>query len=139
MVTIKSEICIPDDFTQGTCTVMLSEHDFTVFMEPCLVKNYEVTSKVDIIIYNVNQATLIDGSYIFDENPVCNYPEAVTVTNLPTFATHNEFSSDFTISKTNDLGLIGEYTVNLCSEIDVPDDYSMTTFTTLVFDYDFLI
>ena len=77
---------------------MFSEHDFTVFMEPCLVTNYQVTSKVDIIVYNVNQSTLTDGSYIFDESPICNYPETVTVTDLPTFATHNELTSDFTIA-----------------------------------------
>ena len=77
---------------------MFSEHDFTVFIEPCLVTNYEATTIVDVIVYNVNQATLTDGFYVFDENPVCNYPETVTVKNLPAFATHNELSSDFTIA-----------------------------------------
>ena len=45
---------------------MISEHDFTVFIEPCLVKNYEATTVVDLIVYNVNQATLTDGLYIFE-------------------------------------------------------------------------
>ena len=67
---------------------------------------------------------MTDGNYIFDEDPVCNYPEIVTVTNLPSFAKHNEATSDFTIPQNNDLDLIGEYTVTLRSEIQVPDDYT---------------
>ena len=54
MVTIKSEICVPNDYTKDSCIVMLSEHDFTVFMEPCLVTNYDATTVVDVIVYNVN-------------------------------------------------------------------------------------
>ena len=54
VVTIKFEICVPNDYTQAACTVMLSEHDFTVFIEPCLVTNYDATTVVDVIVYNVN-------------------------------------------------------------------------------------
>ena len=75
---------------------------------------------------------MTDGHYIFDEDPVCNYPEIVTVTNLPNFANHNEPSSDFTIPQNSDLDLIGEYTVTLKSEIHVPDDHSKATYTTMV-------
>jgi len=94
---------------------------------------------VTAIVYNVNQATLTDGLYVFDENPLCNYPETVTVTNLPDFAAHNEDSSDFTIQQNNDLDLIGEYTVTLRSEIQVPTDYTKTTFTTMFVEYNFVI
>ena len=117
VVTIRSEICVPDDYTKSSCTPMIAEHEFTVFMEPCIVTTYEASTQITVIVYNVNQATLTDGSYVFDESPVCNYPETVTVTNLPAFATHNELTSDFTIPQTNDLSLIGEYTVTLRSEI----------------------
>ena len=90
---------------------------------------------VTVIVYNVNQATLTDGLYIFDEDPVCNYPETVTVTDLPVFATHNEQNSDFTILQNNDLSLIGEYTVTLKSEIQVPDDHTQATFTPFFVEY----
>ena len=82
---------------------------------------------------------MTDGHYIFDEDPVCKYPETVTVTNLPAFATHNEPSSDFTIPQNNDLDLIGEYTVTLRSEIQVPDDYTQSTYTIKFVEYDFVI
>ena len=93
-------------------------------MEPCLVSTYTATTTVTLIVYNVNQADLTDGFYVFDEYPVCNYPETVTVTNLPAFAIHDELASNFVIPQNSDLGLIGEYTVTLKSEIQVPDDYT---------------
>ena len=66
-------------------------------MEPCLVSTYTATTTVTTIIYNVNQADLTDGFYQFDEDPVCDYPETVTVTNLPPFAIHDEPASNFII------------------------------------------
>ena len=118
---------------------MFAEHEFIVFMEPCLITSYDATTQVTVIVYNVNQATLTDGNYVFDETPFCGYPETVTVTDLPTFATHNEPSSDFTIPQNNDLDLIGEYTVTLKSEIQVPDDHTKATFTPHFVEYQFVI
>lgn len=123
-VTIKSEISIPNDYTKTTFTTMSAEYEFTVFMEPCLVTKYEATRIIDVIIYNVAQLTLTGGDYVFDEEPVCNYPETVTIMNLPTFAMHNEPTSDFTIPQNNDLDLIGEYIVTIKSQIQVPTDYT---------------
>ena len=116
-VTIRSEISVPDDYTKTTFTTKSDEYDFIVYVEPCLVDKYEAALVVSKIIYNVNQADLTTGLYRFDEIQVCNYPETVTVTNLPTFAAHNEATSDFTIPRNNDLELIGTYTVRLRSEI----------------------
>ena len=45
-VTINSEICVPDDYTQSTCTQLFAESIFTVYIEPCLVTDYEATTKV---------------------------------------------------------------------------------------------
>ena len=50
------------------------------------------------ITYNIGDPALTDGLYAFEETPVCGYPETVTLTNLPTFVTHNEANSDFMIS-----------------------------------------
>ena len=139
VVIIRSEIQIPDDYTKTTFSTMSAQHEFTVFVEPCLVSTYLATKQISAIVYNVNQETLTDGHYIFDEDPVCNYPETVTVTNLPIWATHNEPSSDFTIPQNNDLDLIGEYTVTIKSEIQVPDDHTKMTFTAMFVEYDFVI
>ena len=96
-VTLRSEITIPDDYTMTTYTTLFVEYDFIILIEPCIVTTYTDTTTVTVIFYNIGAITLTDGLYVFDEDPVCNYPETVTVTNLPVFANHNEPSSDFTI------------------------------------------
>ena len=138
-ITIRAEIQVPNDYTQATFTAMFAEHEFVVYMEPCIVDDLTATTIVPKIIYNVNQPDLTTGFYQFEENPVCNYPQTVTLTNLPAFAIHNEPTSDFTIAQNNDLGLIGAYTVRIRSEVEVPDDYTRSTFTTKFAEYDFII
>ena len=94
---------------------------------------------VSKIVYNVNQVTVTAGNYQFDESPVCNYPETVTLKNLPTWTIHNVASSDFTIPRNADLSLIGEYIVTLRSEIKIPIDHTKTTFKTVFAEYPFPI
>ena len=53
VVSIRSEISVPDDYSKTTFTTMSAEHTFTVFIEPCLVDTYEATTVIDVIIYNV--------------------------------------------------------------------------------------
>ena len=97
-VTIRSEICVPDDYTGATCTPMVVEYEFKVVIQPCIVNPYSDTKRVGDITYNIGAAALVNiGNYIFDEDPVCNYPETVILTDLPAFITHNEDSSDFTL------------------------------------------
>ena len=105
-------------------TTMFAEYDFVILIEPCLVSTYTDTTTITQIVYNIGAFDLTDGLYVFDEDPVCNYPETVTLTDLPVFVTHNLDSSDFTIPQNGDLSLLGEYTVNIKSEICVPDDYT---------------
>ena len=139
-MTLKSEICVPDDHTQATCTPMVVEYDFKLVVESCIVSDYTATQKVPGINYNVGASSLIKiGQYVFDEDANCNYPETVTVTNLPDFITHNEDSSDFTLPQTSDLSLIGTYTVTIRSEIQVPEDHTGSSFKTLFAEYDFVI
>lgn len=85
---------------------------------------YVGTTKVLELRYSIGDPDLTSLSYMFDESPICGYPETVTVQNLPAFATHNEMSADFTIAQNGDLNLIGEYTVTLRSLIQIPDDYT---------------
>ena len=42
-VTIRSEILIPDDFTQTSFTTMFVEYEFLILIEPCLVDTYAAT------------------------------------------------------------------------------------------------
>ena len=65
-VTIRSEICVPDDHTQASCTPMFAEYKFVVLMEPCVVMAFMARKRVTSIVYHVNQATLTDGRYVFD-------------------------------------------------------------------------
>ena len=46
VVTLKSEICVPDDHTQSTCTTMAAEYDFKIIIESCIVNTYSATLKV---------------------------------------------------------------------------------------------
>ena len=87
-------------------------------MNPCNVNTYTETRAVGDITYNIGAPSLVDiGNYIYDENPVCNYPETVTLTDLPAFITHQEPTSDFTLPQNADLDLIGSYVVTIRSEI----------------------
>ena len=125
VVGVRSEICVPDDYTQATCTVMAFEYDLEILIEPCIVDTFTATKKVQDISYHVGEPGLTAiGSYKFDENPVCNYQQTVTLTNLPSFITHNDITSDFTLPEITDLNLIGSYMITIRSEIQVPEDYT---------------
>lgn len=120
---------------------MFVEYTFTIFVEPCLISTYTATLEAADISYNIGGPDLLNVSpYVFDENPVCNYPETVTISNLPVFATHNgPTTDDFSLPQTTDLSLLGSYTVTVRSEIQVPNNYSKTTFTTWFAEHDFVI
>ena len=92
-----------------------------------------------MISYNIGAPSLTSPKYSFVEDPPCFYPEIVTFNDLPDFVTHNLSTSDLTISQNSDLSLIGSYPVTIRSEIQVPDDFTMTTFTTMFVEYEFTI
>ena len=94
------------------------EYDFKIVMQPCIVNTYIDTQQVGNISYNIGAPSMLDiGKYIFDEDPVCNYPETVTLTNLPVFVTHKEPTSNYDLPKNINLDIIGSYVVTLRSEI----------------------
>ena len=96
-----------------------------------MVDTYSISQEVGDITYHIGADSLMNvGKYIFTEDPVCQYPETVTLTNLPSFVEHNESTSDFTISRNADLSLIGSYLVTIRSEIQVPDDATSSSFST---------
>ena len=141
VVTIKSEICVPKDYTKVTCSLMFDQYQFTVFVEPCLVSFYTSTLKVDDIFYKIGTTALKNVSpYTFDESPVCNYPEKVTLTNLPTFVTHNApTTADFSVPFNSNISLIGSFTITIRSEINFPTDYTKKTLKSMFVEYSFIV
>lgn len=139
IVTLKSEICTPDDFTGTTCTPLIAEYEFPIYMEPCIVTSYFDSETVGIIEYFIGASAITDGSYAFTQDQACGYPETVTVTNLPAWAVHNEANADFIVPFTDDLSRLGEYIVTINSQICVPDDYTKATCTPMEVEYDFPI
>ena len=131
---------MPTDYTNTDCTVMFVEYDFRVVMQPCIVNTYTDTQQVGDITYNIGAPGLFNvGAYIFDEDPVCNYPETVTITPDLPFLDHNLATSDFNLPQTADLSLIGSYPVQIRSEIQVPTDEFSTAFTTMFVEYTFTV
>ena len=118
---------------------MTVQYEFPIRVQPCQVDTYSRVIVAGPINFNIGKPTYIDGLYSFGEDPICDYAETVTVTNLPSFVTHNNGSADFTISEINDLSLIGEYVITIRSQICVPDDYTKNTCTTMADEYDFSI
>ena len=114
---------------------MSVEEIVQVNVNPCIVDTYEASLKVIEILYNVGLPEKNDGNYEFAQSPNCKYPQSVTVSNLPSWATHNEAAQDFSISSIADLSMIGQYTVDMHSEIQIPDDATQATFTTMTVDY----
>ena len=53
--------------------------------------------------------------------------------------THNDFYQDFDLSELDDPFWIGFYDVTIKSTIQVPDDYTLSSYTTLSDEYDFTI
>ena len=134
---IKSMISVPDDYQKVTFTNWFVEYQFQIYIEPCLVDTYISMLNAGPISYRIGDPTLTDGPYIFTENPICNYPETVTLSNFPTWVTHNSATADFTIPMNGDLSLIGEYVVTIKSLILVPTDYTNSAFTTMAVEYPF--
>ena len=117
VVTMRSEIQVPDDYSKSSYTTLFKTDEFIVFVEPCTVDTYVDTVTVGVINYNIGTPTMTDGPYEFQQTPMCGYTETVTLTNLPSFADHNTASADFTIPASSVLSLIGEYIVTIKSVI----------------------
>ena len=122
---------MPNDYSKSTYTTMFVEYDFVIQVEECLVNNYTAGKVIDVISYNIGAPDLNSQKYSFVEDPVCKYPETVTLENLPDFVVHNVETNDFSIALNRDLSLIGSYTVTIRSEIHIPDDYTKTSYITM--------
>ena len=96
---------------------MFVEYDFEIQIEECIINAYDATQIIPDLTYIIGDPDFLSASYLFDESPVCNYPETVTVTDLPSFASHDGVDKDFSIPKNEEHALDGTYTVTLRSEI----------------------
>ena len=138
-VTLRSEIQIPDDHTGATFSQKMVQYDFIIQVEECTVEAFKKDKVIELISYHINSPALKSQVYSFVETPACQYPQNVIINNLPSFVTHNADTRDFTIPQIGDHSILGQYIVTLRSEISIPDDFTMTTYTTLYDEYDFVI
>ena len=88
-ITITAEVSHPTDYTKASTTTVLGTHTFVIYVQPCSVVNYSDTLKASEIRYMIGEPSLTAGSYTFDEDPFCGYPETVTLTDLTQFVAHN--------------------------------------------------
>ena len=73
------------------------------------------------------------------QNPVCGYDEVVTVTGLPAFVTHDTINNFFTVNTPTDSAFVGQYPIEVKSEIQVPDSAEKLTFTTFTQTHTFTV
>ena len=105
---IQSTITVPDDYKDTTSTTYTVDYDFIVTVEPCVVNSFEDTQTAANIEYFLGTPTLANVSpYEFTQTQDCQYPETVTLTNLPAFLNHDAALEDFTLPINYDLSLIG--------------------------------
>ena len=76
----------------------------------------------------VSDTAKTTGSYGFKQTPDCGYEQVITISDAPSFVTHDEVARTFMIEPTQDSD-VGEHTVTVSSSILVPDDASMSSFT----------
>lgn len=66
IVTLRSEICVPNDHTKAACKTMFVEYNFRILVNPCIVNTYTDAQRVGDISYNIGAPSLINvGKYIF--------------------------------------------------------------------------
>jgi len=96
------------------------------------------TNKVTDIYYSIGDPDVFSSPYLYTLAPSCNLTPTLTVTNLPTLATHNTVTTNFKVSSTTNLALIGSYVVTMTSSITFMKDY-LKNLNTLTTSYTFTI
>ena len=117
---------------------MMVEYPMSIIVEPCINTDFS-TVPISKMTYTIGSGPIQSEIYSFTQTPLCNYPEALTVINLPSFATHDDIQQNFGVSKTEDLSLHGIYDVTLRSEFQQPTDYTKTDILTIFEEYVFQI
>lgn len=82
-------------------------------------------------MYQIGQPGITSEAYAFEQKPACGYEQRIVIENLPDFIAHNAASADFTIPQTVDLSILGQYTVTVRADIDIPSSKSGTPSDTI--------
>ena len=130
-VKIRADIEIPDDYTKTSVTLVTSEHEFNVIVQSCKLDSFTASKTPEAVVYQIGQPGITSGTYAFEQKPACGYEQRIVIENLPDFATHNAASGDFTIPQTVDLSILGQYSVTVRAEIDIPSHKSGTPSDTI--------
>ena len=115
VVTIKSEIFVPTDYTNSAFTTMTVEYPFSIYIEPCIITDF-TTVPIGKITYTIGSPAILSETYRFTQEPACNYPVTITISGLPSFANHDTSAQNFALPKTEDLSLHAMYDVTLRAE-----------------------
>ena len=117
---------------------MTVEYAMSILVEPCVMQEI-TTAEIGAMSYTIGDSGIVSDQYVFTQVPACAYPMPITVTGLPSFATHDATAQTFAIAKTEDLSLHGVYDVAIRAEVLQPTDHTKTEFLTLSRDYTFQI
>ena len=89
-VTITSELSVPTDYTKTAFITISATNSFTIFVNPCIVTNYQ-NVPINDMIYTISEPTLFSepAPLEFIQDPMCGYVPTVTVAppGLPAFMT----------------------------------------------------
>lgn len=92
------------------------------------------------ILYRIGQPDITQGTYRFQDSPnACGYKQTITITGLPSFVTHDDQLREFTIAQSYDHSQVGEHPVKITVTIEVPDDYTKSTYRTYTLEQNFNI
>ena len=105
---------------------------FLLTIHPCSVTSLVNTDVQPDIVYRLSDATITLGTYKMDESPSnCGYDMTMSVQNLPAWASHDDTNREFTVPLTTDQSLIGVYPVTIFGEVQVWDDYTKSSQSTI--------
>lgn len=104
------------------------EYAFTVEILPCVISSFSSNTIPDVELAT-NDPSFTTNKMLFTQSPICNYAETLSMTTLPAFITYNEATKDFTIEGL-DTNAVGIYTIEVQSEIRVPDNSEKSSYTT---------
>ena len=83
------------------------------------------------LTYGLGDPARTTFAYSFAQMNSCGYPQDVTIDKSLSFMTHNTVTNDFTI-ETSDTQDAGIHVITVTSKINVPTDFTRTSFTELI-------
>ena len=137
-----AELEILIDSQTATYQILSQTERFFILIQPCQLTGYLAQIPANNFSYTLGQPGGASGnSYEFKQEGLCTYPDLITVTNLPSFASHDTTAKFFSVPflPLNDEAKIGRYEVTIKGEVSFPSDYTQTAVTILEVQYTFFI